>query len=83
MTSAKVKAIYSLEGDLDRYSPVEPDHFSVQVRVIVGPRESDGEESFDMTVCTPNFLASVCEKRGFVVGRHYLFVNTYRAPLKK
>jgi len=44
---------------------------------MVGPRGSEGEESFDVVVCTPAWLEKEVEKDGFVVGRHYLVVRAY------
>jgi len=84
MFSAKVKAIHSLGIDnLETYLPEEPDRFCISVRVIVGPTEDEGEESFDVNVCTPKWLADACERDGFVVGRHYLVVNAFNYAFLK
>jgi hypothetical protein len=78
MVTAKVKALYSLEVDnLEQYAPDAPDRFLLQIRAIVGPKGAPGEESFDIRVCTPAWLADVCEAEGFVVGRHYVVVAKY------
>lgn len=36
-----------------------------------------GEESFDVTVCSPEWLAERCREQGFVVGRHHLVVDEF------
>jgi hypothetical protein len=51
---------------------------------MVGPRDGEGQESFDIEVCTPAWLAKVCEKDGFVIGRHVLIVNDFeQARIRK
>lgn len=81
MTSAKVREILSIDVDaLDQYVPEDPVKFCIQIRVLVGPRGSVGEESFDLKICTPAYLADLCEKHGFVIGRHYLIVDNYHFP---
>ena len=39
-------------------------------RLMVGPNDGPGEESFDVEVCTPEWLARRCAAEGFVDGRH-------------
>src|SRR6266567_2637578 len=38
---------------------------------------SPGEESFDITICTPKALGEECAANGFVLGRHRLVVSAY------
>jgi len=78
---AEVKAIYTTDMDfLELHPPGDPEHFCVWVRAMVGPEGGEGEESFDIGVCTPKWLAKKCEQEGFVVGRHYLVVERYDPP---
>lgn len=78
MITAEVKALYSLEVDnLEQYTPDPPYVFLLPLRAIVGSKGAPGEESFDIKVCTPEWLANMCEIEGFVVGRHYLVVAKY------
>lgn len=50
--------------------------FSLLARMIVGPPDSPGEESFDVTVCTPEWLARACTRVGGIYNaRHHLIVN--------
>ena len=78
MVFAKVKGIHSLEiPNLETYIADDHDVFCIAIRVMVGPRGDEGEESFDIRVYTPGWLAQACERDGFVVGRHFLVVNSY------
>jgi hypothetical protein len=82
MISAQVKKIYTSEmDDLERYTPENPDSFCALVRAMVGPRGGEGEESFDIRVCTPKWLEEQVRRDGFLLGRHYLFVEHYDPPL--
>jgi hypothetical protein len=85
MISAQVKGISTWEGDgLELHVPQDPRKFSVLIRAMVGPRGSEGEESFDINVCTPQWLEEEVERQGFVLGTHRLFVGTYDvAQIKK
>ena len=38
----------------------DPAEFSLLARMIVGPPGAPGEESFDVTLCTPEWLAKRC-----------------------
>jgi hypothetical protein len=44
---------------------------------MVGPSPGDGEESFDVTVCTPQWLHDKCEREGILIGRHHIVVLGY------
>jgi Immunity protein 8 len=44
--------------------------------MFVGPSDGSGEESFDITVCTAEWLAHVCRKAGGIYNpRHHLVVD--------
>lgn len=78
---AAVKAIYTSDmNSLENYAPDHPELFCVVVRAMVGPKHGEGEESFDINVCTPKWLAEACQREGFVIGRHYLIVARYDVP---
>ena len=75
---AEIKAIYSLDiDDLQRYIAPKEDNFSFHLRVIAGPQFEPGEESFDLTVCTPKWLLENHGKDDVIIGRHYLIVMEY------
>ena len=56
--------------------PDDPAEFAILARMIVGPPDTPGEESFDVTVCTPEWLANACRRAGGIYSaRHHLVVN--------
>lgn len=56
--------------------PADPGSFSFRARMIVGPSDGPGEESFDVTLCTPEWLADACRKSGGIYDpRHHLVVS--------
>jgi hypothetical protein len=61
---------------LETWRPVDAD-FSVPLRLIVGRRGGDGEESFDLTVCTGGWLANVARETGIVDARHHVVVDGF------
>jgi hypothetical protein len=45
-------------------------------RMIVGPPDAPGEESFDVIVCSPEWLAGACGKAGGIYdARHHVVVS--------
>jgi hypothetical protein len=78
MIAAQVKHIYTWSmDDLESHVPPDPGNFCIIVRAMVGPRGQDGEESFDINVCTPQWLTERVEREGFVLGMHHLFVAIF------
>jgi hypothetical protein len=50
--------------------------FSLLARMIAGPPGTAGEESFEVTVCTPEWLAKACSQAGGIFNpRHHLVVT--------
>jgi hypothetical protein len=44
--------------------------------MIIGPADASGGESFDVTVCTPEWLAMACRQAGSIYNaRHHIVVN--------
>ena len=58
-----------------RTLPSEAEHFAFGVRLIVGPADGPGEESFDLTVCSPEWLAARARQERFIDGRHHVIVD--------
>ncbi len=54
--------------------PEDPAAFALRARMIIGPEDGPGEESFDLTLCTPEWLAREV-KGGFYDPRHHLVVD--------
>jgi len=63
--------------DLEAYSPSDPACFSVLLQAMFGPEGGEGEESFDMVVCTPGWIAREVERKRIVDGRHHLIVSIF------
>ncbi len=75
---AMLKSIWTIDGgDPSTFAP-EDASFSLRLRLSVGPSDAEGSESFDLLVCSPAWLATQCERDGFVTGRHHFIVNEYR-----
>jgi hypothetical protein len=53
----------------------DPAAFSSSARLLVGPADGPGEESFNLTICSPEWLAVRCREQGIVDARHHLVVN--------
>ena len=74
----EIKSHFLIDGEaLESHKPVDSENFSLILRLIVGPRGQPGEESFDITICTPASLAEECAASGFVLGRHRLIVSAH------
>jgi tRNA A37 N6-isopentenylltransferase MiaA len=43
--------------------------------MLIGPPDSPGEESFDVVVCSPQWLAARCREVGLYDARPHLVVN--------
>jgi hypothetical protein len=63
--------------DLESFSPADPTCFSFLLQAMFGPAGSEGEESFDIVVCTPRWLSAEVERKGIVDGRHHLIVGQF------
>jgi hypothetical protein len=51
--------------------------FAILVQLLVGPEGEEGEESFDITLCSLGWLADRVQEDDVVDGRHHLIVDTY------
>ena len=47
----------------------DPSEFAVRARMIVGQPDTPGEESFDITVCTREWLVGQCRAQGGIYSR--------------
>lgn len=54
--------------------PGDPAEFSLNARMIVGPHDGPGEESFDITVCTAEWLRTAARSE-FYDARHHVVVD--------
>lgn len=75
---AALKRLHSPDvDDLESFVPTEPDRFGILVQAMFGPEDLEGEESFDLLICTPAWLAEEVTRAGAVIGRHHLVVNGF------
>ena len=77
MISGVRAVLKSLDLDPDPSTlPDDPSDFALLARMIVGPPDTPGEESFDVTVCSPQWLAKTCREVGGIYNaRHHLVVS--------
>ncbi|WP_104092563.1 immunity 8 family protein [Arthrobacter sp. GMC3] len=77
---ATIRSLASLWiDDLDSWRPLE-ESWSVGIRLLAGPDGEPGEESFDITVCSPAWIAEQVDRDGIWDGRHHLIVSEFNWP---
>jgi Immunity protein 8 len=64
-------------ANVETYVPEEEDNFGFVLRAMVGPLNEEGEESFDITVCTPKWLTKTYQPSEVLLGLHKLLVFRY------
>ena len=75
---AEIKYIHSPDiEDLATYRPIDNESFSFLLQVVAGPEGSDGEESFDITVCTPKWLLENRNNDDIIIARHNIIMFKY------
>jgi hypothetical protein len=63
--------------DLDSYAPENSRCFGFLLQAFFGPEDAEGEESFDVVVCTPEWLARGLHETKIIEGRHHLIVSEW------
>jgi Immunity protein 8 len=53
----------------------DPASFAFGVQLLIGPAGGLGEESFELTVCSPEWLAERCKSGEPVSGLHHVVVG--------
>jgi len=66
-----------LEENLEEYLPDDPANFGTWVRMMIGPENEIGAESFDIFICTPIWLNKEYSERKISWGRNMLIVFEY------
>lgn len=78
---AAIRSLMSLDvNDLEGWRP-ETDSWAIGLQLLAGPADGLGEESFDLTVASPAWLAARARRDGVVDGRHHLIMESYDWPL--
>jgi hypothetical protein len=47
------------------------------LQIIAGPADDEGEESFDVELCTPKWISNTYTENDLIVGRHMMIVLRY------
>ena len=74
---AVIRHFISPDADLQRFFPSDPLDTGIFVQMLIGTTEGDGEESFNLFVCTPQYLTHWHEGPGPIIGRHNLIVQAW------
>jgi hypothetical protein len=75
---AVLKGLHSTDiADIENYLPGEDDNFGFTLRAMVGPVVGEGEESFDIVVCTPKWLMEKYGASDVLLGLHKVIVFKY------
>jgi hypothetical protein len=77
---AELKSISSADIDLDSYSPEDEDCFSFPIEMAIGYEGGEGGDLFQMTVCTPAWIARENQGKTAVIGTALLIVFRYDWP---
>ena len=74
---ADLRRLHSPDAlDLRAWSP-EDGEPAILVQLMVGPEGAEGEESFDVTLCTAGWLAGRASAEGVVDCRHHVVIADY------
>ena len=77
---AVVRRLHSPDADLATFVPGSDKTLAYSSRSLRDPRRGSGEESFDVTVCTPRWLQRWVEENGPTSGKALLGVAEYDEP---
>jgi hypothetical protein len=75
---ASLRRLHSPDiDDLSAYRPEREDDFGFLLQVFAGPEGGEGEEAFDVILCTPKWLGRKYRRSDVIPGRHHLIVFEY------
>ena len=78
MKRAELKSWHSSDiEDFDSYIPENSNNFCFVLTVLVGSLGEPGEESFDIQICTPQWLISSYPEDEIIFSRHMIIVFKY------
>ncbi|MFH1197425.1 MAG: immunity 8 family protein [bacterium] len=63
--------------DLENYMPNDREYFSYLLQILVGPDLLNGEESFDIQICSPKWINDNYSKEDVILGRHMIIQKEY------
>lgn len=77
---AAIRSLMSLDVDnLADWAPAG-EAWALGLRILAGPDDGPGEESFDLTLCSLAWLTERVRRDGVFDGRHHLTVEWYDWP---
>lgn len=75
---AEVKGFHSPDiNDLEKFIPDIEDNFSFLLQIFVGTSGKEGEESFDVLICTPKWIQGNYKEDDIILGIHKIIVFKY------
>ncbi|GAA5134795.1 immunity 8 family protein [Thalassotalea piscium] len=80
---AKLKNLNGIDFELDSFWPDDEDNFCIYIRAMIGPDDADGEESFDIQVCTLHWLKSQIIDEKVIFGFQMMIVSEYDVDIIK
>lgn len=76
--NAKLKRLHSPDiYNLENYQPECAGSFCFLLQAMIGPEAEEGEESYDIEVCTPAWIEENLGLDKALVGHHYLIGRDY------
>ncbi|MBN9154812.1 Imm8 family immunity protein [Microbacterium sp.] len=72
---AILRSVVGIDVELSGYVSDNPENDAVWVRMMVGAVGAEGEESFDLLICTGSWLRDAAASEGPQIGRHHLVVE--------
>ncbi|MGA2298596.1 MAG: Imm8 family immunity protein [FCB group bacterium] len=79
---SKIKEILTPNfNDLKTYIPENISNFKFPIQLLIGPKESEGEESFEIIICSPSWLMDNIPDGGYLHGQHYLILKKYNSDV--
>ena len=74
----QLKRVHSPDAnELDDFAPADADRFGLLIQLMIGPENEEGEESFDIVVCSTRWLGERASESDVVDLRHHLLVAKY------
>lgn len=78
---ARIKSFHSPDiADLWKHQPADEESFCFLLQLMVGPESGEGEESFELEICTPAWLLQNRGSEEVVLGWHRAIVFRYDFP---
>lgn len=62
---------------LSDFTPSDTANFCVHVSMMIGEKGKEGEESFDIIICSPKWLQENTKNSDIFFTRHYLIAGNY------